>query len=66
MGALAIATSVLSALPGLIQAGVNVLALINSTSATISKAQAENRDPTAAEWQVLDDMLSDLRKQAQA
>lgn len=64
MTAISLALTVLQSLPALIAAGQNVIALINSTSATITKAQAENRDPTPAEWQALDDMLTDLRKQA--
>lgn len=66
MGTLTLATTILQALPGLIQAGLDVVALVNSTNGVITKAQAEDRDPTPAEWQVLDDMLSDLRRRAQA
>lgn len=64
MGALALATTILTALPPLIQAGMDVMALLESTNGVIAKAQAEGRDPTDAEWETLDSMLTDLRKQA--
>lgn len=66
MGALAIATTVLELLPSLIQAGINVVGLIESTSATIKLAQSENRDPTDAEWAALDAQISALRAQLNA
>ena len=66
MPVLVLATTILEALPGLLSAGMNVIALINSTNATINKAQAENRDPTPEEWNALDLMVADLRKQAQS
>ena len=64
MGTAELAITILQALPGLIQAGANVINLLNSTNTTIATAQAENRDPTDTEWNALDSILSDLRKQA--
>lgn len=63
MGALELARSVLSQLPSLISAGVNVIALVKDTEATITKAQAENRDPSPAEWDALNAQIDGLRKQ---
>lgn len=63
MGALAITTTVLQLLPSLIQAGIDVIGLVNSTTAVITKAQAENRDPTDQEWNALDSQISALRAQ---
>ena len=66
MPILTIATTVLSNLPALIKAGMDVMALINSTNAVIAKAQASGTDPTDSDWATLDQMLTDLRAQAQA
>lgn len=66
MGALELALSVFSQLPGLISAGANVIALINSTKTTLTTAKAENRDPTPAEWDALNAQIDDLRKQLHA
>lgn len=63
MGALAITTTVLQLLPSLIQAGIDVVGLINSTNSVISAAQAAGRDPTDAEWNALDAQISALRAQ---
>lgn len=61
MGSLVIATTVLQLLPSLIQAGIDVMDLINSTNGVITKAQAEGRDPTDSEWNALDAQISALR-----
>jgi hypothetical protein len=45
--------SFLEVLPGLIQAGVEVVTLITSTVAQVKTMIAENRDPTAEEWDAL-------------
>ncbi|MGQ0742584.1 MAG: hypothetical protein ACT4OG_09900 [Alphaproteobacteria bacterium] len=49
----ALLVSFLEALPGLIQAGVEVVTLITSTVAQVKSMIAENRDPTPAEWDAL-------------
>lgn len=64
--AISLALTILTELPALIQAGVDVVGLINSTSATIKAAQDGNRDISDAEWNALDAQLADLRKQAAA
>lgn len=63
---ISLALTILTELPALIQAGVDVVGLINSTSATIKAAQDGNRDISDAEWNALDAQLADLRKQAAA
>ena len=62
--AVSLTLTVLQNLPALIQAGQDVIALINTTSAVIAKSQATGTDPTAADWKALDDMLTNLRAQA--
>jgi len=49
----AFAMQALTLLPGLIQAGAEVLTLIQSTTAAIQAMQTEGRDPTQAEWDAL-------------
>jgi len=51
--ALAFAMQALTLLPGLIQAGADVLALIQSTTTAMQAMHAEGRDPTQAEWDAL-------------
>ncbi len=63
MDALSLALSVLTQLPSLISAGVNVIALVKNTEATITKAQAENRDPSPDEWLALNTQIEALRAQ---
>ena len=53
MNPLSLALQVFQLLPGLISTGVQVEGVIASTIATLRKAQAENRDPTAEEWNAL-------------
>ena len=53
--ALAFALQALTLLPGLIQAGAEVLTLIQSTTTALHAMQAEGRDPTEAEWTALRD-----------
>lgn len=55
-----LAITLLDALPGLILASTEVLSLISSTSATLSKMQAENRDPTDEEWSALHSIIATL------
>ena len=51
--ALMFAIQALTLLPGLIQAGAEVLALIQTTTTALNAMQAEGRDPTEAEWAAL-------------
>ena len=63
MPALAMAIQLLTQLPGLIAAGIQVKGLIDSTRDTLEKAKAENRDPTDQEWDALNKTVEELRKQ---
>jgi hypothetical protein len=49
----------LAALDELLKAGGNAAALIAQLRATIAALQAENRDPTAAEWKALNSQIAD-------
>ena len=51
--ALAFALQALSLLPSLIQAGAEIVALIQSTTAALEAMHAEGRDPTDTEWAAL-------------
>jgi len=57
MSALAIASLVLQELPAMIAAGRDILALVTQTNAVLTAAQAEGRDPTAAEWDALNAII---------
>jgi hypothetical protein len=55
------AIQALEALPQLIAAGQSVTALITQTTSSLKSMQAENRDPTAAEWVAQATTISGLR-----
>ena len=57
MGALAIAMTVMTELPAMIAAGRDIMALVTQTNAVLKAAQAEGRDPTAAEWDALNAII---------
>lgn len=63
MEALLLATQVLSALPSLITAGINVVTLIDKTNETLRQAQVEGRDPLPAEWDVINGIIANLRSE---
>ncbi len=63
MSAIAFAIEALNVLPGLISSGIDVIDLINKTSADLKKMQDENRDPTDSEWEALNKIVEDLRTQ---
>lgn len=48
------AISLLSKLPSLIQAGVDIMAVVNQGREQLQDMQAQNRGPTAEEWETLD------------
>lgn len=56
-GAVAIAIQVLSALPELISATEEIINMIKNTNIALKKMQAENREPTAAEWAAVNDVI---------
>lgn len=59
--AIDLAIEVLTALPSLVTAGEEALALMNSTTASLRAMQAENRDPTDAEWDAVHAVIATLR-----
>lgn len=61
MNALAYALQLLTALPQLIQAGVEVTALVNKARDNLQSMSDEARAPTPDEWQELDDEIAKLR-----
>lgn len=63
MGSLTLAITLLEALPGLITASQEVLAMLNATTASLKTMQAENRDPTPAEWQAMHAQIAAIRAQ---
>lgn len=61
MGTAALAITVLQALPALLAAGADVLALIERTNAVIADAQARGGDPTDAEWADINGQVAALK-----
>lgn len=61
MQALAFAIQLLDVIPSLIAAGRDVAALVSDGKAKIEAMQAENRDPTPAEWDSLNAQIKALR-----
>lgn len=59
--ALPFAIQLLSALPALIKAGMDVTALIQDSTAKIRVMEAEKRDPTPQEWSELNAKIKALR-----
>ena len=57
--ALTFALQALSALPGLIQAGIDVALLIQRTTAALQSMHEEDRDPTDSEWEALHSSTED-------
>jgi hypothetical protein len=66
MGALPYALQVLSILPSLIQAGMDVTALVQNSTAALNKMQDEKRDPTPEEWHALNAQIKMLRGELHA
>lgn len=63
MSALLFAMQVLNSLPSLIEAGVDVYDIINSTNENLKKMMDEDRDPTDEEWETLNELIESLRAQ---
>ena len=62
MTALAYAIQLLGIVPSLISAGTSVVQLVTDGKAKLTQMQAENRDPTQAEWDALNAQIASLRK----
>ncbi len=63
MPIIAYALQVLTAIPQLIAAGQSVMGLVEHSKAALETMQAEDRDPNEAEWDALNAVINDLRKQ---
>lgn len=66
MGALPYAIQLLSALPSLIKAGMDVTTLIQGSTAKIQAMSTENRAPTGAEWDELNAQIKTLQAELHA
>ena len=66
MTALAYALHILTALPGLIQAGVEVHGIVTKYRDRLAEMQAEGRDPTPHEWDELNAEIDRLRGELHA
>jgi hypothetical protein len=66
MGALAFAVQLLSSLPTLIQAGVDVTNLVKDSTDKLKGMQDEKRDPTPQEWDALNARIKALRDELHA
>jgi hypothetical protein len=66
MGAAAYALSLLTELPSLIASGKQVVDLIQTGTTALKSMQAENRDPTPAEWDSLNAQIKALQEELHA
>lgn len=66
MNALAYALQLLTALPQLIQAGVEITGLVTKAKDALQSMSDEARAPTPDEWQALDDEIAKLRGELHA
>ena len=57
------ALQLLQALPGLIATGQNVMSIINQGTTALQNMVAEKRNPSDAEWDALNAVTAELRKQ---
>lgn len=60
---LAYALQVLAVLPQLIAAGRSVASIVQDANTALAAMQAENRDPTPAEWDALNAQIAALRSE---
>ena len=59
--ALTLAIAVLEALPGIITASEQAIALIENTASDLRTMQATDTDPTAAQWEAMAATINTLR-----
>lgn len=64
--ALALAVATLQILPTLVTLTKSATELVNNAIKIIKAAQAENRDPTAEEWESFNVIIENLRDQRDA
>ena len=58
---LQMALQLMAALPDLVQAGVDISAVVTHHNAKLTKMANENRDPTAEEWDDMNRQITSLR-----
>lgn len=61
--ALGFALAALKALPGLIAAGADALAMIRHAKAAVAQMEAEARGPSDGEWAALNELIGALMAQ---
>jgi hypothetical protein len=61
--AISYALQLLTELPGLIQAGTDVMGALTKGREKLTQFQAEKRDPTPQEWAELNEQISALRSE---
>jgi hypothetical protein len=64
--AIAYAIELLGAIPNLIAAGRDIAALVSEGKFKLEQMQAEKRDPTPEEWDVLNAQIKSLRGELHA
>lgn len=66
MPAIGFAIQLLTALPSLVKAGMDITALVQDSTAKLNQMQAEKRDPTPEEWDDLNAKIKALREELHA
>lgn len=61
MTAIAFAIQAFQVLPGLIAAGKDISVIVKESTDALRAMQAENRDPTQQEWDLLNARIAELR-----
>lgn len=61
MSAIAFAIEALNVIPSLISAGRDIIEFIDKTNDSLKDMQANDRDPTDAEWEELNLLIENLR-----
>ncbi len=60
---LSYALRVLNALPNLIESGIDIYDFVIETNANIKEMQETGSDPSASQWEALNQAIEDLRNQ---
>ncbi len=64
--AIMFAIQAMSALPGLIKAGIDITNMVTETTAKLELMHKEQRDPTVDEWNALNAQIAILRNRLHA
>lgn len=57
------AIQALTALPGLVKAGIDITNMVTEATSKLELMQKEKRDPTVDEWNALNTQIANLRNQ---